>query len=248
MTLASLSGEVLRATHAASVPRPRASPLGRAAVLVEPGRAAMEQRLSAGLVPALRGLIATAACQPVRVQLRLVNGRLLADVGRENGRSAPALPSPPISKAPRARSGDRRAWQSPVGPGADRPRHPGLGAGRKGCAVRRCGGRAVRRLAIALVAFIPAPAASQGIDGAQAVGLVSRAMQQAGLPAPPMTPPLRMLPSCDHTPQVLPFQGSWAAALLTCDRPIWHRVLRTGASVGQAPVRSQDEGPRIPAR
>lgn len=122
MTLASPSGELLRILHVASVPRPRASPLGRTAVLAEPGRARMEQRLSAGLEPALLGLIATAACQPVRARLRLASGRLVADAGRENGLVPTSLAFTADLEGPSgaleiAELGDHQSYLQPIDPG-----------------------------------------------------------------------------------------------------------------------------------
>lgn len=122
ITLASPSGEVLRSTHDARVPRPGASPFGRAAVLVEPGRAAMAERLTAGLEPALLRLIAAAACQPVRVQLRLAGGRLVADAGRENGLLRTSLAFTADLEGPSgaleiAELGNRQSVLRPIDPG-----------------------------------------------------------------------------------------------------------------------------------
>lgn len=92
----------------------------------------------------------------------------------------------------------------------------------------------MRHVQLAMILFAAFPAEPQGIDGVRAVALVDAAMRQAGMAAPTMEAPLRDLPACDHDPRVAAFQGTWAAAELTCDSPAWRRVLRTGAPATRA--------------
>ncbi len=79
-----------------------------------------------------------------------------------------------------------------------------------------------------------APAAAQGLSGAETAALVAAAMARAGVPgAPPV--PVRALPPCSHTPHVEALNGSWSTAELRCDAPAWKRALRTSAPASPAP-------------
>lgn len=85
LRLAGPAGEGFSTRHDAAVPFPRASPLGRAAVLAGPGRAELARRLAAGAVPALERLLQTAQCRPVVARLRVAGGRIEADAGTRHG-------------------------------------------------------------------------------------------------------------------------------------------------------------------
>jgi len=78
---------------------------------------------------------------------------------------------------------------------------------------------------------------STALSGDAIVALIRAAMVADGKEPPQMPPPMRGLPDCDHSPDVVPFAGSWASAELRCESPVaWRRVLRTGAgAVGSAP-------------
>jgi hypothetical protein len=91
MTLAAPAGEALRSRHAAAVTLPGASPLGRSAVLLHPGRAGMTRKLLLGARPALLRLLDTAACRPVTARLRVSDGTIRVDVGRRHGLLPSAL-------------------------------------------------------------------------------------------------------------------------------------------------------------
>lgn len=85
-----------------------------------------------------------------------------------------------------------------------------------------------------LLLLLAAPAAAQGLSGAETAALVSAAMARAGVPgAPPV--PVRALPPCSHTPHVEALNGSWSTAELRCDAPAWKRALRTSAPASPAP-------------
>jgi hypothetical protein len=91
MTLAAPAGEALRSRHAAAVTLPGASPLGRSAVLLHPGRAGMTHRLLQGARPALLRLLDTAACRPLTARLHVIGGAIRVDVGRRHGLLPSAL-------------------------------------------------------------------------------------------------------------------------------------------------------------
>jgi flagellar basal body P-ring formation protein FlgA len=82
----------------------------------------------------------------------------------------------------------------------------------------------------ALLSLAPVSAPSQPISGTDVADLVRDAMQQAGLVAPKIAPPLRAFPPCAHDPIVTARNGDWSQAQLDCNAPRWwRRFVRTDA-------------------
>jgi hypothetical protein len=75
----------VEATHTARLRLPGPSPLGRAAVLVQPDRQAMAAELANGARGAVTGFLDRAACQPAQARLVLAQGQLTVPLGRAHG-------------------------------------------------------------------------------------------------------------------------------------------------------------------
>lgn len=77
--------------HEADIRLPSASPLGRAAQLVQPDRDRLAHDLGRGAVPALQALFRQAGCQPVRAVISHSAGRLEVASGRVHGLTRASL-------------------------------------------------------------------------------------------------------------------------------------------------------------
>ena len=84
-------GEAMTTRVERHVTLPGPSPLGRAAPLLAPTRAAMRARLTAGLDRDLSAMLDREACRPVVAVLALRNGRITAPFGSANGLSRGAV-------------------------------------------------------------------------------------------------------------------------------------------------------------
>ena len=91
LTFQGAQGEVMTTRVERSVTLPGPSPLGRAAPLLSPTRAAMRARLTAGLDRDLAAMLDREGCKPVVAVLAVQGGRITAPFGTANGLSRGAV-------------------------------------------------------------------------------------------------------------------------------------------------------------
>lgn len=84
-------GRGLRDRVQGAVALPGVSPLGRAGVLLAPGRDRMAPDLTRDMDPALARIVRQVHCAPVSIVLSVAGGRIIAPVGRQNGLSRGAI-------------------------------------------------------------------------------------------------------------------------------------------------------------
>ena len=84
-----------------------------------------------------------------------------------------------------------------------------------------------------------------GVPGAEVGRLVRDAMAAAGEAVPDFADPVRAFPPCAEVPVVMPRQGSWATAEVSCAAPVWSRAVRTGAAPLATVAREADTAERM---
>lgn len=100
-------------------------------------------------------------------------------------------------------------------------------------------------LGLVLASPVAAMDYAGGVSGAEVGRLVRDAMAAAGEAVPDFADPARAFPACAEVPVVMPRQGSWATAEVSCAAPVWSRAVRTGAAPSASVTREADTAERM---